>query len=206
MYKRQKPLITIDAEAEFPELNFDLFRQIDLLHPCGIENKSPIFYTRNVRIIQQKIVGKGHLKLTLVKGKKEMQAMAWRWGDYFPLPQLVDIAYQLKENTWNFQTNIQLELVGLRLPIEIAPQKNSSKQAQKAEFSYSDRFYTCSLYQVGNTQELRIRNSRGEVLAIQQGKKFGLLGKSRNDAKQVDVSKPHFFHLIKAAMNALKLN
>ncbi|WP_375340310.1 single-stranded-DNA-specific exonuclease RecJ [Okeania sp.] len=201
-----KPLITIDAEAEFPELNYDLFRQIDLLHPCGIENKSPIFYTRNVRIIQQKIVGKGHLKLTLIKGEKEMQGIAWRWGDYFPLPQLVDIAYQLKENTWNFQTNIQLELVGLRLPIEISPQQKSSNQPQKAEFSYSDRPYTCSLYQTGNTKELRIRNSRGEVLAIQQGKKFGLLGKSRNYAKQVDVSQPRFFHLIKAAMNALKLN
>ncbi len=201
-----KPLVTIDAEAEFPELNFDLFRQIDLLHPCGIENKSPIFYTRNVRLIQQRIVGKGHIKLTLVKGEKEMQAIAWRWGNYFPLPQLVDIAYQLRENTWNYQTNIQLELVGLRLPIETSLHENLSDQPQKAEFSYSDRSYTCSLYQMGDLQELRIRNSRGEVLAIQQGKKFGLLGKSRNDAKEVDVSQPRFFHLIKAAMNALKLN
>ena len=201
-----KPLVSIDAEAEFPELNFDLFRQIDLLHPCGIENKSPIFYTRNVRLIQQRIVGKGHIKLTLVKGEKEMQAIAWRWGNYFPLPQLVDIAYQLRENTWNYQTNIQLELVGLRLPIETSLHENLSDQPQKAEFSYSDRSYTCSLYQMGDLQELRIRNSRGEVLAIQQGKKFGLLGKSRNDAKEVDVSQPRFFHLIKAAMNALKLN
>ncbi|MGD1806292.1 single-stranded-DNA-specific exonuclease RecJ [Dapis sp. BLCC M126] len=201
-----KPLVTIDGEAEFPELNFDLFRQIDLLHPCGIENKAPIFWSRNVRISQQRIVGKGHIKLTLAKGETEIQAIAWRWGDYFPLPQLVDIAYQLKENTWNFQTNIELELVGLRLPIEISHHQNSSTPPQKAEFSYSDRPYTCSLYQIGDTQELRIRNSRGEVLAIQQGKKFGLLGKSRNDAKEVNVSEARFFNLIRAAMNALKLS
>ena len=43
-----KPLVTIDAEAEFKELNFDLYHQIDLLHPCGIENKAPIFWTQNV--------------------------------------------------------------------------------------------------------------------------------------------------------------
>ncbi|OZH54826.1 single-stranded DNA exonuclease [Hydrocoleum sp. CS-953] len=201
-----KPLVTIDAEAEFPELNFDLFRQIDLLHPCGIENKSPIFYTRNVRIYQQRIVGKGHIKLTLVKGEKEIRAIAWRWGDYFPLPQLVDVAYELRENTWNYQTNIELELVGLRLPREVSPQQDSSIQPRKVEFSYSDRSYICSLYQIGDLQELRIRNSRGEVLAIQQGKKFGLLGKSRDNAKEVDVSQPRFFHLIKAAMNALNLN
>ncbi|MDJ0520291.1 MAG: single-stranded-DNA-specific exonuclease RecJ [Trichodesmium sp. MO_231.B1] len=201
-----KPLISIDAEADFPELNFDLFRQIDLLHPCGIENKSPIFWSRNVRISQQRIVGKGHIKLTFVKGEKEIQAIAWRWGDYFPLPQLVDIAYQLRENTWNYQTNIELELVGLRLPIEVSPHQNSSTPPQKAEFYYSDRPYTCSIYQIGDLQELRIRNFRGEVLAIQQGKRFGLLGKSRNDAKKVDVSQARFFHLIKAAMNALNLN
>ncbi|NES05628.1 MAG: single-stranded-DNA-specific exonuclease RecJ [Okeania sp. SIO2F4] len=201
-----KPLISIDAEADFLELNFDLFRQIDLLHPCGIENKSPIFWTGNVRVIQQRIVGKGHIRLTLVKGEQEIQAIAWRWGDYFPLPTLVDIAYQLRKNTWNYQTNIELELVGLRLSREIYLQQDSSIQPEKVDFYYGDRLYTCSLYQIGNIKELRIRNSRGEVLAIQQGNKFGLLGKSRNNAQEVDVSQPRFFHLIKAAMNALNLN
>ena len=61
------------------------------------------------------------------------------------------------------------------------------------------------LHDVIDTQELRIRNSRGEVLAIQQGKRIGLLGKSRDNAKEVDVSLPHFFNLIRAAMNALNL-
>ncbi|MGB3512376.1 MAG: DHH family phosphoesterase [Microcoleaceae cyanobacterium] len=197
-----KPLVTIDAEAEFQELNFDLYRQIDLLHPCGIENKAPVFWSPNVRISEQKIVGKGHIKLTLIQGEI-IQAIAWRWGDYFPLPSVVDIAYQLRENTWNGQTNLQLELVGIRLPIEIST--NQATSPKKAEFSYSSRPYTCSISQVGDVQELRIRNSRGEVLAIQQGKKIGLLGKSRKDAKQVDVSESRFYHLIKAAMNALEL-
>ena len=199
-----KPLITIDAEAEFKELNFDLYHQIDLLHPCGIENKSPIFWTSNVRVAEQKIVGSGHIKLTLIKSEI-IKAIAWRWGDYFRLPQLVDIAYKLHKNTFNGETSIELELVGIRLPQKVSGNQNSSNSPQTTEFYYSDRLYTCSIYQIGETQELRIRNYRGEVLAIQQGKKFGLLGKNRNDARKVDVSKPRFFHLIKAAMNALKL-
>jgi len=200
-----KPLVTIDAEADFKELNFDLYHQIDLLHPCGIENKSPIFWTSNVRVAEQRIVGAGHIKLTLIKSEI-IKAIAWRWGDYFPLPTLVDIAYKLRENTFNGENSIELELVGVRLPQKISANQNSSKSPQKAEFSYSDRLYTCSLYQLGDKPELRIRNSRGEVLAIQQGKRIGLLGKSRNNAKEVDVSKPHFFHLIREAMNALNLN
>ncbi|WP_293132974.1 DHH family phosphoesterase [Okeania sp. SIO3I5] len=199
-----KPLVTIDAEADFKELNFDLYHQIDLLHPCGIENKSPIFWTPNVRVAEQRIVGAGHIKLTLIKSEI-IKAIAWRWGDYFPLPQLVDIAYKLRENTFNGQTSIELELVGVRLPTKVSANQNSSNLPQKAEFYYSDRLYTCSLYQIGDKPELRIRNSRGEVLAIQQGKRIGLLGKSRNNAREVDVSQPRFFNLIKAAMNALKL-
>ncbi|NEP86176.1 MAG: single-stranded-DNA-specific exonuclease RecJ [Okeania sp. SIO2C2] len=201
-----KPLISIDAEAEIQELSFDLYRQIDLLHPCGIENKYPVFWTRNVKISEQRIVGKGHIKLTLIKGEK-IQAIAWRWGDYFPLPSVVDIAYKMRENTWNGQSNIELELLGVRLPMEVSRNSAISPQnfPQKAEFSYNSRLYSCSLYQIGDVQELRIRNSRGEVLAIQKGQKIGLLGKTRNSAKQVDVSDARFFNLIKAAMNALKL-
>ena len=200
-----KPLVAIDAEADFKELNFDLYHQIDLLHPCGIENKSPIFWTPNVRVVEQKIVGAGHIKLTLIKSEI-IKAIAWRWGDYFPLPQLVDIAYKLRKNSFNGETSIELELVGVRLPQKVSANQNSSNSPQKAEFYYSDRSYTCSLYQIGETQELRIQNSCGEVLAIQRGKRIGLLGKSRNNAKEVDVSQPRFFHLIRAAMNVLKLN
>ena len=199
-----KPLITIDAEAEFKELNFDFYHQIDLLHPCGIENKSPIFWTPNVRVAEQKIVGSGHLKLTLIKSEI-IKAIAWRWGDYFRLPTSVDIAYKLCKNTFNGQNSLELELVGVRLPKKVSPSQNSSNLPQITEFYYSDRFYVCSIDKFGDTQELRIRNSRGEVLAIQQGKRIGLLGKSRDNAKEVDVSLPHFFNLIRAAMNALNL-
>ncbi|NEO57763.1 MAG: single-stranded-DNA-specific exonuclease RecJ, partial [Okeania sp. SIO3B5] len=204
--KHLKPLISIDAEAEIKELNFDLYRQIDLLHPCGIENKDPVFWSRNVRISEQRIVGKGHIKLTLIKGEI-IQAIAWRWGDYFPLPSMVDIAYKMRENTWNGQSNIELELLGVRLPMEVSRNSGISPQnfPQKAEFYYNNRPYTCSLYQMGDVKELRIRNSRGEVLAIQRGQKIGLLGKTRNNAKQVNVSDARFFNLIKEAMSALKL-
>ncbi|NEQ75166.1 MAG: single-stranded-DNA-specific exonuclease RecJ [Okeania sp. SIO2C9] len=201
-----KPLISIDAEAEIKELNFDLYRQIDLLHPCGIENKDPVFWSRNVKISEQRIVGKGHIKLTLIEGEI-IQAIAWRWGDYFPLPSVVDIAYKMRENTWNGQSNIELELLGVRLPMEVSRNSQTSPQnfPQKVEFYYNNRPYTCSLYQMGDVKELRIRNSRGEVLAIQQGQKIGLLGKTRNNAKQVNVTDARFFNLVKAAMSALKL-
>jgi hypothetical protein len=75
----------------------------------------------------------------------------------------------------------------------------------KAEFYFDHRRYTCSLVQVDFVKELKIKNYQGFVLAVKQGQKIGLLGKSRQNAKKVDVSQSHFYNLIKAAMNALEL-
>ncbi|MEB3826912.1 single-stranded-DNA-specific exonuclease RecJ [Phormidium sp. CCY1219] len=115
-----KPLVEIDALAPFDRLDLQLYRDIDLLHPCGIENPPPVFWTPNVEVVEQRIVGKGHLKLTFAapseSGPRRLRAIAWRWGEYFPLPPRVDVAYKLRENTWKDRTTLELEVVGLRPP------------------------------------------------------------------------------------------
>jgi single-stranded-DNA-specific exonuclease len=213
-----KPLVEIDAQADFTQITSNLYRQIDALHPCGIGNPDPIFWTPNVKVVEQKIVGKGHLKLTLNQDNQpatsgrtslsdsklqapasvKITAVAWRWGEYFPLPQRVDVAYKLRENTWNGNTSVELELVGIRLPASPLSLSN------KAEFYHNERRYTCSL--VESLNELRIRNPEGKVLAIQKGQRIGLLGVRREEAKQVDVTQPPYYQLIKAATRALDAN
>ncbi|MFP5275091.1 MAG: single-stranded-DNA-specific exonuclease RecJ [Coleofasciculus sp.] len=194
-----KPLVSIDAEAKFNQISYNLYQQIDRLHPCGIGNSDPIFWTGGVRVVEQKLVGKGHVKLTLstVDGTKQLSAIAWRWGEYFPLPSNIDIAYKLKDNAWNGNVTIELELVGIRVS-ESAP-----SSIKKAEFHHNERRYTCSLWESLN--ELRIKNDQGKVLVIQKGQRTGLLGFNRDEAKQVDVTQPHYYQLIKAATRALNL-
>ncbi|MEZ2236418.1 DHH family phosphoesterase [Microcoleus sp.] len=200
-----KPLVSVDVQADLSEINLELYRQIDALEPCGIENKAPVFWTPNVCITEQKIVGKGnHLKLTASQTGKvsaSLQGIAWRWGEYFPLPRLVDIAYRLRENSFNGKISVQLELLGVRLATGEADSRPFV--SGKAEFDFSDRTYACSLSRSGDRTELRIRNSVGQVLAVSPGKTTGLLGNSRENAREVDLSKPFFYSLIQAAKNAL---
>ena len=199
--KHLKPLIKIDAQAKLEQINLELYQQIDDLQPWGIGNDFPVFWTPNVRVKEQKMVGKNHLKLTLQEENSEVEkrAIAWRWGEYLPLPRVLDIAYKLKENTWNGNTNIELEIVGVRLLNN--PINTVVNNIKKAQFSYQGRTYVCALQQ--SPQELRIRNSQGKVLAISKGNKFGLLGTNRDNAQQVDVTQPHYYKLIKAALTAL---
>ncbi len=131
-----KPLVTVDVQASLAEANLDLYSQIDKIHPCGIENPDPVFWTANVTVVEQKVIGQtsAHLKLTLshaseglaiedieteIEGlaKKErtvVRAIAWRWGSYYPLPRELDIAYKLRLNEWKGRSDVELELVGVR--------------------------------------------------------------------------------------------
>ena len=196
-----KPLISIDAQANLEQINLDLYQQIDALHPCGIENPDPIFWTPNVRVIEQQQVGKGHIKLTISSNNQPFQikAIAWRWGEYFPLPSRLDIAYKLRQNTWNGNTNIELELISVR-PVAIT---SALPIHHTAEFDYNQRQYSCSLSE--SLQEIRIQNPEGKVLAVQKGQKTGILAKTPEHTSEVDITQQPYYSLIKAAMNALKI-
>ncbi|MDJ0703115.1 MAG: single-stranded-DNA-specific exonuclease RecJ [Leptolyngbyaceae cyanobacterium MO_188.B28] len=121
-----QPLVTVDVEATLSQLSKSQYDQIDRIHPCGIENPDPVFWTPNVRIVEQRTIGKdnAHLKLTLTSAEEtdtggprpEMKAIAWRWGDYCPLPERLDIAYKLQLNEWKGRQSVELELIGVREP------------------------------------------------------------------------------------------
>ena len=207
-----KPLVKIDAEASFSQIDFELYQQLEGLQPWGIGNSPPVFWTPNVRVVEQKAIGKikDHLKLTLseANSNSQIKALAWRWGEYCPLPEYLDVAYKLQEKHWQGNTSIELQLVGVRLPqttsnnieLEFATKPVNNSKAQKAVFTYNSRIYYCSK----GIKELRIRNDKDNILAVSKGGRIGLLGKSRNEAKEVDVTKAPYFQLIKAALKAIE--
>jgi single-stranded-DNA-specific exonuclease len=207
-----KPLVKIDALAHFEEINLDLYQQIDSLQPWGIANEFPIFWTSNVRIIEQKVVGNKHLKLVLEQDGDRggrLNAIAWRWGQYCPLPNRVDIAYKLQLNRWQDETKLQLELVGVRLPVEIETTNNAIASAaakqivKKAVLNYQGRTYLCNFWE--SLQELRIKSDRGNILVVRRGQKTALLGASRDTAQEIDVTKQPYQQLVKAAVAALQI-
>ncbi|MGL4620052.1 MAG: single-stranded-DNA-specific exonuclease RecJ, partial [Chroococcidiopsis sp.] len=112
---------------------------------------------------------------------------------------------RLRENTWNGNTNIELELIGVRLanqPQILFPLRRTSTTIP---FEYKQRHYTCGVFSTDNSVELRIKNTEGRVLAIESGNITGLLGNSRKDATPVDLFQPHYYNLVQAAIQALEM-
>ncbi|WP_346291129.1 single-stranded-DNA-specific exonuclease RecJ [Sphaerothrix gracilis] len=120
-----KPLVVADVQANLAQVTLALYQQIDQIHPCGIQNPDPVFWTPNVRVLEQQTVGRSRAHLKLTVGQEAhgggslaatIKAIAWRWGDYLPLPNRLDIAYKLKLNEWKGDRTVELELIGVRLP------------------------------------------------------------------------------------------
>lgn len=191
-----KHLVKIDAQADLAAINSSLYTQIDAIHPCGMENPDPVFWTANVRVLEQKIVGKGHLKFTVNTPEfpQGIKAIAWRFGDYHPLPQYLDIAYKLKENNWKDSRSIELEVVSVRLPVA----------APTYKFNYQERDYDCSISD--DRERLTIVNAQGQILAIDKGQKLAKLSAPSAPTKTIDITQTYYFDLIKTAMQALQVS
>ncbi|BAY07269.1 single-stranded-DNA-specific exonuclease RecJ [Calothrix sp. NIES-2098] len=204
-----KPLLKIDTQVNFSEIDRQLYQQLNALHPCGIDNPDPVFWTPNVQVVEQQIVGKGHIKLTLAqtidRQQYKIKAIAWRWRDYFPLPSRVDVAYKLRENTFNGNTSIEMELIGVRLPTQSHLFLTSPQRPLRTTFEYKQRQYSCGIFQQGSLPELRIKNPEGKVLVMQPGHTIGLLGNSRENAQEVDICQPQYDGIIQAALQALSV-
>ncbi len=121
-----QPLVQVDAEAKLEDMTLDLFQQLQVLQPCGIDNREPVFWSRDVEIKRQRIIGKdqSHLKLQVRQGSpRTLEVLYWRGAIAHPLPATVDLAYTLKTNEWQGNLSMELEVKGIRpatLPLELA--------------------------------------------------------------------------------------
>jgi single-stranded-DNA-specific exonuclease len=194
--KHLKHLVKIDAQAPLAAIDAALYEQIDAIHPCGIENPDPVFWTANVRVVEQKVIGKGHLKFTVATPEfpEGIKAIAWRFGDYFPLPRYLDIAYKLKENNWNNIRSIELEVISVRYPVSTG---------EAAKFNYQERDYSCIVSP--DRSQLKISNTQGQTLVVNKGQKVAELIAEAQLVKCVDLSQPYYFQLVKTAMETLSI-
>jgi hypothetical protein len=132
------PLVNIDVRVDLSDISMTLLQQCDRLQPCGLGNPDPVFYSENVRVISQQTRGKDkvkHLSLELDTGNGKIKAIAWRWGEYCPVPDYVDIAYKLRANQWQDTTSVELEVVGIREANGTNPQ-NSHNPPKHMQLQY----------------------------------------------------------------------
>lgn len=117
--KELSPILRIDQELTFADVNWDLVKDIAVLEPFGQVNPKPTFASFGVTVQESRLVGKDekHLKLTLAQGDVHRPAIAFGFGEFgktLTPGTLVDCAYTVDVNHWNGNSEIQLKIVDLR--------------------------------------------------------------------------------------------
>ncbi|OGG15131.1 single-stranded-DNA-specific exonuclease RecJ [Candidatus Gottesmanbacteria bacterium RIFCSPHIGHO2_01_FULL_39_10] len=102
-------------------LKTEIYRGLQILEPFGMGNPPPLFITRSLKINDIRLIGRDnkHLKLFLDIDGKNIEAVGWNFGRFYPdllKNKFVDIAFTLKENHWNGQTNLQLNIEDVKIP------------------------------------------------------------------------------------------
>ncbi|MCB0401265.1 MAG: single-stranded-DNA-specific exonuclease RecJ [Flavobacteriales bacterium] len=115
------PLIEIDAELEFSQINDKFYRVLKQFAPFGPANMRPVFKTENVLVDYVGTVGDNHLKMTVFQEddpNNKFSCIGFNLGKYADelAPGVpFSIVYNLEENFWNGQTTLQLNVKDLKV-------------------------------------------------------------------------------------------
>ncbi len=110
----------VDAEVNLAEVNLKLIRELGTLHPFGAGNPEPTLAVRNLSVLNARVVGEKHLKLSVRQGTSmTFDSIGFGLG---ALNQLglasrrpVDLAFVPEMNNWNGQDRIQLRIRDVRM-------------------------------------------------------------------------------------------
>ena len=109
----------MDAEVSLKEVDQQLVRELDGLHPFGAGNPEPTLAVRNLAIVANRVVGDRHLKLTVRHGNSPpFDSIGFGMGSLADLglsaERAVDLAFVPEFNRWNGLDRIQLRIRDLQ--------------------------------------------------------------------------------------------
>ncbi len=109
-----RPHVDIDAEVPLSTFTGDTYEMIQQLAPFGTGNPLPSFISRQVEVIDQRLVGAQgeHAKLKLKQDGITWDAIGFGLGNYInEMSRYVDIVYNLDMDRWNGEERLRLSLI-----------------------------------------------------------------------------------------------
>lgn len=113
------PTISLDAAIKVPYITLDTVHDINKLQPFGVDNPTPAFAVRNIKIHRISVMSDGkHLRMTLLKDGKYLDSVGFGMGEYYnhlKEGDFVDVAFALDINDYKGFQNVQLILKDIKL-------------------------------------------------------------------------------------------
>ncbi|MBA3751196.1 single-stranded-DNA-specific exonuclease RecJ [Candidatus Dependentiae bacterium] len=114
-FMEPKPGLTLDAEITLPEVNKKLINDLQYLEPFGNENPQPVFYLKQVSLVEQpQLLKDAHVKCLVFSEGIIKPVIFFNRPDLFSLLSTrmnegVSLAVQASENHFNGKISIELQ-------------------------------------------------------------------------------------------------
>lgn len=119
-----QPKLRVDAEVTLEDLSKKFITDLSLLEPFGNENSQPIFWVRDVTLVQKPTLLKNlHVKCAIFAQGVIKQLIFFNRADIFKTLVELDqqpfhVAAQVSENHWNGRVNIELTGIDIAIPAQ----------------------------------------------------------------------------------------
>ncbi|MFC1884719.1 single-stranded-DNA-specific exonuclease RecJ [Thermodesulfobacteriota bacterium] len=106
------PSLDIDAEVPTADVGFEMIHQINELAPFGEGNPEPVLLSRSMKVVESRVVGQDHLKLTVSKEGRTFEAIGFGMAEMQPLfGEMLDMVFTPQINRWQGYESVQLRIV-----------------------------------------------------------------------------------------------
>ncbi len=114
--KEPPPRPPVDAEIEFASVDEALLDGLEALKPFGTGNPEPVFLSRDVRVLSQRIVSGNHRRMVLEQGiggeKRPVAAIRFHADPAVDPPTVFEtLTFQIRRNYWNGRAVLQLVIL-----------------------------------------------------------------------------------------------
>lgn len=113
------PTVAIDAVIKPSYITLETVDEINKLQPFGVDNPTPVFAVRNIKIHKISTMSDGkHLRMTLLKDNKFLDAVGFGMGEYYnhlKEGDFIEVAFGLDINDYKGFKNVQLILKDIKL-------------------------------------------------------------------------------------------
>lgn len=109
-----RPHIDIDDEVPLSVFSGDTYEKLQQLAPFGSGNPLPAFVSRDVEVVEQRLVGSQneHLKLKVKQSGVIWDAIGFGLGGWFgEITPRMDVVYTLDKDCWNGEEKLRLCLL-----------------------------------------------------------------------------------------------
>lgn len=115
----RKPPLIIDARVRPESINFATAEAMEVLDPCGEGNPGSVLLWDAAEVVGHRIVGKGHLSMSLRGAGKVFSSITFR--PKLPPPPVgsrIDVAFEARREIWNDNPRLSLRVKDWRRTVE----------------------------------------------------------------------------------------